>query len=78
MTVQSWWDSISAGAGDYGTCMYVGVIPIANSPFHCFWGMGSHFRVQSQEDADIDVIGYKCRTSNFVVGAYEVSLTFKA
>jgi hypothetical protein len=24
---------------------------------------------ESQEDADTDVIGYKCRTSHFVVGA---------
>jgi hypothetical protein len=41
----------------------------SNRFFHCFFGNGSHFREQSQEDADTDVIGYKCRTRHVVVGA---------
>ena len=36
--------------------------------FSVFFGNGSHFRAESQDDSHIDVIGYKRRTSDVVVG----------
>ncbi len=33
-----------------------------------FFGNGSHFRAESQEESHIDVIGYLTRTSDDVVG----------
>jgi hypothetical protein len=33
-----------------------------------FWGNGSHFWAESQEESHIDVIGYFTRTNNVVIG----------
>ena len=41
-----------------------GTIPL----FSMFFGNGSHFRAESQEESHIDVIGYLTRTSDDVVG----------
>ena len=45
--------------------------------FLVFFGNGSHFRAESQEESHIDVIGYLTRTSDDVVGDKCWTVMFK-